>query len=339
MSENKSEGQLSSPGSDDILDLAYQSLKHWGLSGSLSLIKERENSVYAFTGDGQRFALRVHRLGYHSDQALASEHLWVRELAKYGLRVPKAIPTLQGTDFAIVATDKVTDARQVDLMAWIVGEQIGSIESGIGAGDVGRIYQTMGQVAAQVHNQASAWNVPADFERHHWDVDGLLGEQPFWGRFWELAALTDAQRELIARARTRLQTELSDYGKTSGNYSMVHADFAPENFLIHDGDVRVIDFDDAGFGWHLFELATALYFIQRESYFAEAKAALIAGYREAREISDNDLAMLPAFLAARSLTYLGWVHDRPDSEPAKELTPILVDMCCETLNAYLSQTQ
>ncbi len=339
MSENKSESPLSSSGSDDILELAYESLKYWGLSGALSLIKERENSVYAFTGNGQRFALRVHRLGYHSDQSLASEHLWVRELAQSGLRVPKAIPTLKGADFAVVATDKVTDARQVDLMAWIEGEQIGSIESGIGAGEVSKIYRTMGLVAAQVHNQASAWDVPANFERHHWDVEGLLGEQPFWGRFWELTALTDEQRALIARARTHLQTELGNYRKTSDNYSMIHADFAPENFLIHDGDVRVIDFDDAGFGWHLFELATALYFIQQENYYAEAKAALIAGYREARELTDDDLAMLPAFLAARSLTYLGWVHDRPDSEPAKELTPILVEMCCETLSAYLSQTQ
>lgn len=325
------------PSSDDILSLAYESLKHWGLSGSLSLIKERENSVYAFQGEDQRFALRVHRLGYHSDQALASEHLWVRELAKSGLRVPQAVPTLEGADFAVVATDSVTDPRQVDLMVWIEGEQIGSVESGIGDAEIGKIYRTMGQVAAQVHNQATAWDVPSEFERHHWDVDGLLGEQPFWGQFWELGALTDAQRSLINDARIRLQSDLSAYGKTADNYSMIHADFAPENFMIHDGEVRVIDFDDAGFGWHLFELATALYFIQQERGFDEAKAGLIAGYREFRNLKDSEIALLPTFLAARSLTYLGWVHDRPDSETAKELSPMLVDMCCETLNAYLSQ--
>ncbi len=42
-----------------------------------------------------------------------------------------------------------------------------------------------------------------------------------------------------------------------------------------DGDTeRLIDFDDAGFGWHLFELATALYFEMEQDYFAVPRAGL-----------------------------------------------------------------
>ena len=32
--------------------------------------------------------------------------------------------------------------------------------------------------------------------------------------------------------------------------------------MVQGDRIKLIDFDDAGFGWHLFELATALYFIR-----------------------------------------------------------------------------
>ena len=38
---------------------------------------------------------------------------------------------------------------------------------------------------AAMHNQASAWQPPAGFKRHALDADGLMGEAPFWGPFWE----------------------------------------------------------------------------------------------------------------------------------------------------------
>ncbi len=85
-------------------------------------------------------------------------------------------------------------------------------------------------------------------------------------------------------------------------------------------EVKVIDFDDAGFGCHLFKLATALYFIQEESIYSVAKDALISGYRSKRDLSDAQLRMLPMFLAARSTTYLGWVHTRENTETAIEMT-------------------
>ncbi len=54
-----------------------------------------------------------------------------------------------------------------------------------------------------MHNQAAGWQPPATFRRHAWDMAGLVGERPFWGRFWELAALTPAQRSLLDRKRER----------------------------------------------------------------------------------------------------------------------------------------
>ena len=76
-----------------LLELAGISLAFWNLDGDLRLIKHRENAVYELnTTGGERFALRVHRAGYHSDRSLKSELQWIEALNDYGVGVPGVIP-------------------------------------------------------------------------------------------------------------------------------------------------------------------------------------------------------------------------------------------------------
>ena len=112
----------------------------------------------------------------------------------------------------------------------------------------------------------------------------------------------------------------------------------PENVLVNGESIRVIDFDDAGFGWYLFDIATVLYFIVDDPHYQIAFDALIQGYRTLRPLSDEQLLQLPMFLAARGTTYLGWVHTRHETETARELTPLLIDMACKVAIEYLNST-
>ncbi len=98
--------------------------------------------------------------------------------------------------------------------------------------------------------------------------------------------------------------------------------------------MRLLDFDDAGFGWHLFEIATSLYFHIGQPYYATLRDATIAGYRTERQLTEEQLALLPMFLAARGFTYLGWVHTRQETETARELTPMLVQLVCTVARDY-----
>lgn len=316
----------------------HAALERWDVTGArLDLIKHRENAVFRVTGDGLEAALRLHRHGYHTDEELWSELQWMQALAAAGVMVPQVIPAAGGELFVTHVSEDLPGELQVDLFEWIDGEQLGSVEQGINNPlQVDATYRAIGEMAARVHNQAVSWRLPPRFTRHAWDADGLAGEQPLWGQFWKLAAASKAEAELLARGRARVYGELKGLPKSPGTYSMIHADFAPENVMVGKDGVRLIDFDDAGFGWHLFELATSLFFIQGENYFDRAQAALIAGYREHRQLTDESLEMLPLHLLARGFTYLGWVHTRPETQTAKEMTPALLQMACELTEDYLS---
>ncbi|TBW58170.1 aminoglycoside phosphotransferase [Marinobacter halodurans] len=323
-----------------LLELAGKSLRHWGLEGSdIDLVKYRENAVYKIsTAHGRRFALRIHRHGYHSEASLRSELEWMSALRESGIPVPEVIPATDGRLLISESTDAVVNPHNIDLFAWIDGSPMGSVEQGLGdnAEQITQLYSELGRLAARLHNQSTRWSMPEGFERHAWDRDGLVGDTPFWGRFWELELLDKQQRRLMERVRDRIAEALSGYDQSPQRYGLIHADFVPENLMTENGNVRLIDFDDAGFGWHMFELATALYFIQEEACYPLAREALIAGYRQERALTAEDLDRMELFLTARGCTYLGWIRSRQETDTAREMAPDLIRRACEQAERFLA---
>lgn len=325
---------------EQLTNAAFASLAHWSLDGAqLELIKFRENAVFAVITADKKMALRVHRLGYHSNAALQSELQWMRALTGSGITTPVVVPAQDGALFIEQALVGIAAMVQVDLFEWIEGEQLGSVEEGVTDTDgVSRSYYSIGELAAKVHNQSSGWQLPPGFTRHAWDEHGLAGEEPLWGRFWEINHATDQQRRLLIKGRDLVLKALAELPKTRKDYGMIHADLVTENVMVNDGAVKLIDFDDAGFGWHMFEIATALYFIIDEPYYQTAHDALLTGYRKHRKLSDEQLEQLPLFFLARAFTYVGWVHTRPETQTAIEMTSVLLEMACQQAEEYLIKT-
>ncbi len=319
---------------DRVRMLAEIALREWELDViSVQPIKVRENAVFRLDlANAGHAALRVHRLGYHSDSALRSEFAWMEALGRAGIDVPKVIPSRHGNPFELAVCSGLDGARQIDVFQWIEGRQLGVSGDAVqsDAKTVSSQYFTIGAIMARMHNQATTWPLPAGFVRHSWDSEGLVGAAPLWGPFWELEALSPGQRELMQRIRAVVSRELAAYGRGADRFGLIHADLVPENVLVDGANVRVIDFDDAGFGWHLFDIATSLYFLTPDSVYPLARDALLRGYRSGRALSEDAVGRLPLLMAARATTYLGWVHTRQGTETARELTPFLVDLACST---------
>lgn len=322
-------------GPAEFRDMAERALPHWGIEPErIDLVANAENCVFRVkVPDSGAYVLRIHRPGYHSLAELESETVWTRALSDEGISVSVGLPTLNGRTYAAIPTPDGDSTRFVGMIEWVEGRILND-EIEHEPDQIATRFEQIGRIAARVHNQASAWSPPPGFVRHHFDVPGFVGEMPFWGRFWEVPILRPQQRAVLLRARDGIESILGDYGKGPEIYSMIHADLHPKNFVVTDsGRLHVIDFDDAGFGWHQYELAVALCELEDEPYFAEIQQALVTGYRTVRPISDAALALLPLFLVIRSLVSIGWRWERPELG-RRGTVPQLIDEACNKVVAF-----
>ena len=319
--------------------LATVALARWGVRDcEPEIVKYRENAVFRVAAaDGRDAVLRVHRHGYHSDAALRSELAWLEALHADGIAVPAAIPSAAGAPFEIVQGAGVPEPRQVDMLTWMPGIPIGTLEEGLNPAivDVHAVFAGVGRLCARLHNRTEAWTPPAGFTRHAWDREGLVGPEPLWGRFWEAAVLGTEERRLIERARASVREALTVYGRSPQRYGLIHADFNLDNMLLDGERVIPLDFDDCGFGWHLFDLAT-VWTIYHGSDLAEAiRAGVVEGYRSERDLPDEELEHLPLFELARAFSYLGWVHTRSETASAQSLAAEVAQLVCTLAETYL----
>lgn len=294
-------------------DLAAQALRQWDLGPAVAeLVSQSENIVFRVDAeDGRKYVLRLHRPGYHSYAGLVSEQLWTTALQNAGIDVPVPRPTSTGEPYGQISVQG--ERRFVGMLEWVDGATMRALVS-TSDDDAQRAawFTALGELLARLHEQASAWQPPANFSRHALDADGLMGEAPFWGPFWSAAVLTPGQREHFRTLRETIYAILSRLPRDPDGYSLIHADLHPGNVVVNGDRLHIIDFDDAAFGWHAYDFAVALKDYQDDPAFNTYQAALIDGYRRQRPISDDVLAHIPLFLLIRALNAIGWADARPE---------------------------
>ncbi|MEM7429886.1 MAG: phosphotransferase [Pseudomonadota bacterium] len=309
-----------------MLDVTRKAAGLWSMTSKPELVACRENTVFKVACEKGRFhALRLHRPGYRSDEEVASELDWMEGLQTAGLTVPRPIPSRNGRLLEHV------DGLQADILTWVAGEPMGQSGQPLQLADRLGVFRRLGETMARLHSACDAWAPPAGFQRWAWDADGLVGEQPVWARFWENPHLNARQAELLVDARRRAAEDLAHVSGAL-DYGLIHADLVPANILVDGDRLILIDFDDGGFGFRLFDLATIAWANRHEDDIADLEQSLIAGYRQVRNI---DPAWLPLFKLLRAFTYVGWIIPRMDEPGGRERCARFIEAAEDWARNYL----
>jgi Ser/Thr protein kinase RdoA (MazF antagonist) len=308
------------------MNVARKALPLWGLDAAdVTLIAARENSVYRVDHATGRFALRLHRPGYRTDEQLAAELEWMAWIARSGLSLPVPRASVNGSLLQIV------EGVQIDVLSWLSGETLDAMLTTTDDGERSQLSHGLGRNMAKLHTASDAWPGATACERPAWDVDGLLGDAPLWDRFWENPGLSAGERDLLCTFRAEARSVLEATSETL-DYGLIHADLVPANVMVDQGKLHFIDFDDGGFGFRLFDVATALFKHRALSDFHCLKSAMIEGYRSQRPL---DTANLDLFLALRAMTYVGWNITRFDEDSTRSRNARFIAQAVELSAAYL----
>ncbi len=202
-------------------------------------------------------------------------------------------------------------------------------------------FHTLGTVTARLHAHARAWTPPPGFIRKHWTVETMLGPQAHWGD-WRLAAglgapgLDAAETALLARAAAALTDAMARYGMARERFGLIHGDLRLANLLVDGNSLRVIDFDDCGFGWFMYDFAAAVSFFEHEPVVPELMEAWAEGYRRVAPLAAEDRAILPALVLLRRMLLLAWVASHPETPTAQAMGAAYIAGALPLADRFLS---
>ena len=313
---------------------AQAALQPFGFSAGaqLSLLSLSENATYRIDDprDGRRAVLRVHRTGYHEPGAVASELAWLQALRRdEGLLTPAVFRAVDGRDIVDVEIGPVT--RQTVLFEWLPGTEPPEEQ-------LAEKFELLGGICARMHRHSRSWARPRGFVRFSWDFDSCVGESGRWGRWQDGIGVGREELQTLGRAADLIRDRLRRFGTGPDRFGLVHADMRLANLLVSGSDIQVIDFDDCGFGWFLFDIGASLSFFEHDPRVPALCDAWLRGYRDVLPLPDEDAAEIPTFILLRRLQLVAWVGSHRFADSARDLGQEFTKGACELAERYLLAT-
>jgi Ser/Thr protein kinase RdoA (MazF antagonist) len=302
----------------DLEAMVLSGLPRWGVSpdASVSLLNVSENATFAVSDAARRrdLVVRVHRLGYSTLPEIRSELEWILALRREAV-IETALP--------IVASD----GEMVQLLRSPCGradrhavafERLGGTEPDP-TRDAAPWFEKLGRLTARMHEHARSWRLPDGFRRKRWDVDDMVGPRAHWGPWRAAIGLTEDGAQCIEQALLVIRQRLDRFGRSASQFGLVHADLRLANLLVDGEQLRIIDFDDCGFSWFLYDFAAAISFIEHQPYIPELLEAWLTGYRAVVGVPPQAAAEIPTLVVLRRILLTAWLASRAELPFAQSL--------------------
>ncbi|MDR1997493.1 MAG: phosphotransferase [Candidatus Margulisbacteria bacterium] len=317
-------------------DLARDALQKYGLTPywEAKLFLLSENITYAVTNklSGDRLMLRISKPGYHPPEELLAEVVWVEHLRKTtAIVTPEPQKGLNGEYINFIQSSLSENIYTCVLYEFVEGGNPDESDENL----MLRSFVDLGEINGYLHKDAREWPQAAQLPRFQWDFDAILGKISRVGRWQDNPELDGEMIDLFGQCAAIIEKRLRKYGKNKNNYGLIHADLRLSNLLVDGMTIRVIDFDDCGFSWYMFDAAAALSFIAHKPLAKHLLENWLSGYQKVLPIAKADRAEIDTLIMARQLSMLGWLGCHQDSGPAKELNPGYTDGTVLMAEEYL----
>ena len=118
-----------------------------------------------------------------------------------------------------------------------------------------------------------------------------------------------------------MKNRLTYFGKGEGKFGLIHGDMRLANLLVDNNGIRLIDFDDCGYGWFLYDFASSISFMEDDPRLPELKKAWIKGYKKIRELTQEDEREMETMVMLRRFALQAWIGSHMEAPEAQALAP------------------
>jgi Ser/Thr protein kinase RdoA (MazF antagonist) len=297
-----------------------QVLSCYGLANARTRLLQRlwNETYFVEATDGKRYNLRICSPLLQDKNVLEDELYWLEYVSqRTQTLVPRPIANVQGELLTSVDTEEGN--RFSCLFEWIEGEDALKCLS------MPVMYQ-IGQSVATLHQIAKGFAFPAerkDFRRDYCYERTLAASHHGWMEVHrqEIGA---ENYKLLEAAIDWLLAGFERIGETRENFGFIHADLHLGNFLVHDGQVSVIDFDQLGRGHYLYDIATLMVELyDYEGQFPSLWNSFQQGYQTVADLPFRQESELGIFIVAVRLVFLDWVYNSQEPNVRKTKMPLV----------------
>ncbi|MDH1338700.1 phosphotransferase enzyme family protein [Ectopseudomonas oleovorans] len=311
-------------------------LPAWNMpsDATLTLLSISENATYLVENpaDGARLVMRMQRPEYHSDAEIESELAWVGALRSSGLvHTAEPLRTTSGQWINKVVDGDIT--HRITAFSFVQGAEPALDE------DLAGWYRVLGATNARLHQHSRTWQQPEGFVRKQWNFDTLIGPTPHWGDWRQAAGLSSQDIALLETVQAQLQTLCADYSDDPSRYGLVHCDMRLANLLVDGDNLYVVDFDDCGFSWYLYDFAACISFLEQDPRVPQFLEAWLEGYRSVSPLSDEETAMIPNFVMMRRMQLTAWIASHAETPTAQSMGEAYVQGTVAMGRAFLNRFQ
>lgn len=315
--------------------LANNSLGLWDVvpeNATARLINVSENTTYLVEAPGWKSVLRIHRENYHTETAINCELSWTAALNREStINTPDFYFGRNGKAVQSAAINGLPDPRHMTMFHFIDGQQLD------GSQNLTTHFEELGGIAARMHIHSIDWVRPEPFERPRWNLEAIFGHDATWGNWRDAPNVTVDIKKTLQRAEDTVTRRLMMFGQHAEQYGLIHADMRLANLIVGNVGTHVIDFDDCGMGWFLYDFSAGVSFLEDHPMLSLLKSAWVRGYRKVRALSESEFDEIDTFIMLRRLALLAWVGSHIEVPEARALAPNFARTSAELAKNYLKK--
>jgi Ser/Thr protein kinase RdoA (MazF antagonist) len=259
-----------------------------------------QNLVYDYQQDGRSMILRISFRPDRSPEQILAEVHFINYLFDHGVQVSRSVPSLHGNlvEALFAGGQRFVAVSFVKGKGMRVPDNDYRYREGV---PIDEYFRNWGHVLGQMHA----------LTQHYFPLDPPT-RRPEWLEQRSLQSIYDIVPENLPLVRTRLVNLLSELAAQSmptDAYGLIHNDFNDGNFTVdyETGNITVFDFDDACYGWFMYDLACAWEGgVGRTMFQPEARKRMafmeryfdqvMLGYYRENTLAQEWLGQLPLFL-------------------------------------------
>ena len=293
-------------------------INFWSYSDNVVLKVDSPTPIKSPSGNSEynTFALRIHNSGY-PESLIEATTQWMGALRRdTDVVVPEPIPTCDGNVIVNEAIPRTEESRKCVLFEWLEGEFYTEKVTP-------EHLRLVGEMTAKLHNHAASFTRTRQFDlsSNEWRrtfEPFIAGKRltPAWsdhtGPFFSAADV-----QIIAQTTERIVRTIETFD-TDKDHGLIHSDLHQWNYMFHNGEVRVIDFDDSCFDYHVRDIAITFWYLTDlddfHHSFRPLHNAYLDGYQRIRAFPPRFDDQIETFLLERQLGMMSWVLGWPRSD-------------------------